>query len=262
MSDTAIQADARWMPGPRAPTLAPREVHAWLVGLDDTGDDTHAAFDTLGPDERDRARSMRYPIDRRRYIASHGILRQLLARYTHVPAGQIRFASAIGRKPRIAEPVCGGLRFNLSHSGSAMVLILSEGIELGVDIEAHDPAFDWRSVAAQTLTPTEMDALSSASAEDRLALFYRCWVRKEALLKAVGTGLDRPLSNVGIGDPRLTHRPLGIEHDGRRWQLHDLPDIDRHSASMAAEAGIDRIRCWRYEPVPAARAEPSHQAPG
>ncbi len=61
---------------------------------------------------------------------------------------------------------------------------------LGVDVEQVDPLPDLHSLRAHTLTPRENQAIEFSPLPEREALFYRCWVRKEALLKARGCGLS------------------------------------------------------------------------
>jgi phosphopantetheinyl transferase len=57
--------------------------------------------------------------------------------------------------------------------------------------------------------PTEIESLAQVPAAHRVAAFFACWMRKEALLKAHGTGLTRAPAEVGLGeyDPQKTFQP-------------------------------------------------------
>lgn len=75
--------------------------------------------------------------------------------------------------------------FNLSHSGDYVVCALSER-EVGIDIQEHRGAALER-VAQRYFSPAEVFALMQA--QDRAALFFRLWARKEAYGKLIGKGI-------------------------------------------------------------------------
>lgn len=86
-------------------------------------------------------------------------------------------------KPFIADKnIC----FNLSHSGELAVCAIAKNT-VGCDVEKMDsPPFE---VARKVFSHDEQELLSSASEEERVALFYRLWTAKESFLKMVGCGL-------------------------------------------------------------------------
>jgi phosphopantetheinyl transferase len=49
-------------------------------------------------------------------------------------------------------------------------------------------------VAAQFFPRQAREALAAAGPQERLAVFFRCWTRIEAALKAAGCGLDEAAS--------------------------------------------------------------------
>ena len=79
--------------------------------------------------------------------------------------------------------------FNISHSGE-LVLFASGGKPLGVDVEKKIPV-DHLQMSA-FLHPEEQAFIRMSN--DSLASFYKIWVKKEALLKALGTGIVSGLS--------------------------------------------------------------------
>lgn len=83
-----------------------------------------------------------------------------------------------------------GRYFNLSHSGAWVVCALSDH-PVGVDLQAH------RQVpvrVARHFTPGEQGWLETQPD----AAFFDLWVKKEAYLKAVGTGLTRRLDSFSV----------------------------------------------------------------
>lgn len=77
------------------------------------------------------------------------------------------------------------LYFSISHSGDYVLLAVS-GREIGADIQAHRAGAAER-IAERYFSPEEIRALHSA--QDRDALFFRLWTRKEAYGKLTGRGL-------------------------------------------------------------------------
>lgn len=135
----------------------------------------------------------------------------------------------LGEAPEIArdghgKPYLVGreLAFNVAHSGElAVIAIARGGVELGVDVEEHRDRIDVTAVARRFFTAAEAAAVA---AEPRQ--FFRLWCRKEAWLKARGTGLvGLPLSEV---DMRVGAPP--------GWFLEDLAVGDGYSGAVACSA--------------------------
>lgn len=163
----------------------PWGVRLWLADLDANPVEPAPL---LGPAERERASRFVFERDRRRYLAAHGALRQLLAAEFHWTSEEDFSVGAYG-KP--ALPAAAGGAFNLSHSGHVALIGVSEQGEIGVDIELRRPITELSDLARRNFTAVEISELS-ACADDAQALtaFLRGWTRKEACLKALGSGLS------------------------------------------------------------------------
>jgi 4'-phosphopantetheinyl transferase len=108
-------------------------------------------------------------------------------------------------KPRIIWPEIP-LDFSISGSADRVVLAISLNTRVGVDLEYGSPQFDVSLLARQWLTGTEFKTMSALPWKDRQAWFLQTWTRKEAILKALGTGLSK--------DPR--HLTV------RKWNTHSM----------------------------------------
>ena len=204
--------------------------HVWLLHVDELRTAAvRAAPDILDQDERGRAAALRRPADRASHLVSHVGLRSLLGRYLGVPAREV----PLTRDPC---PLCGGphgrpsvagspLHFSLSHSGNLARLAFA-ATPVGADTEV----IPTRAVAeevAEALHPREREELGLLPAADRPLAFTRAWVRKEAYLKGLGTGL--------AGDPAATYvgsgpRPSGLTGP---WTLTDLAVGPEQAAAFA-----------------------------
>jgi 4'-phosphopantetheinyl transferase len=151
---------------------------------------------TLSEEERVTAGRLRDSALRSRYIANHAAMRAILALY----APGLVVARRRSGKPYIAAPESARqLRFNMAHSGTLCVVAIATGREVGVDVERvrRDIALD--EIAQLYFTPGELAALRRLPENGRAEAFFVCWTRKEALLKAQGTGFLRPPHTVHVG---------------------------------------------------------------
>jgi 4'-phosphopantetheinyl transferase len=98
-------------------------------------------------------------------------------------------------KPWLAMPDRrrASLHFNLAHSGELALVAVAEGCEVGVDVERLRPVRHCDEIAERYFSTGERDAVGAAEPALRSAAFLRCWTAKEAVLKAIGTGLGHPL---------------------------------------------------------------------
>ncbi|SEP88056.1 4'-phosphopantetheinyl transferase superfamily protein [Arthrobacter sp. OV608] len=114
------------------------------------------------------------------------------------------------------------LRVSLSRSEDwcLVAACLDDGVAgVGVDLEAESSA-GLDGVQSVAMTENEREKLRHVAPALRPALMTRLWVRKEAVLKALGTGLARDPARVDVAGPipRLFDEP---PLQGR-WQLEDL----------------------------------------
>lgn len=146
------------------------------------------ANDWLAAAERARAERFATARLRHRFTAGRATLRRLLAERIGAHPADVTLREDPDGKPRLAE---GRLAFNLSHAGRhALLAIGPAGMEIGVDIEEMRAVLDLEALAPVCLTLAERTEFA-ALADDatRREAFLRLWVRKEACLKAMGTGL-------------------------------------------------------------------------
>lgn len=158
----------------------------WLVDLD-AGSESDG-WELLDPDERARAARFVFEHDRKRYVAAHSALRRLLARYTGRALSDVRYTLGEFGKPSLTG--APGCTFNLSHSENVGLIGIADEGEIGVDVEVLRPVLDATALSMDNFTPAEQASLFSASASDRDLVFFWGWTRKEACLKATGSGLS------------------------------------------------------------------------
>jgi 4'-phosphopantetheinyl transferase len=192
----------------RVPAPAPWEI--WRIDLNTPMD--AEAVDALSPYEHARAQRFAFDVHRRRYVCAHVALRQLLSARAGVPMTDLQFGFGRYGKPYLCAPHAS-LAFNLSDSQDVALIAMSPRIEIGVDVEVLREVPDALDLARAHFTATEQAALAEAEragARDRG--FLTGWTRKEACLKAIGSGLSVGAHTFEAGldaAPRRVGIPVG-----------------------------------------------------
>ena len=130
--------------GPLAPSLRSveslpedGEVHVWRISLSPERARLSAFESELSEHERERGGRFHYPADAEKFIAAHGALRTILGAYAGIRPRELVFSRSAFGKPSLirVEEARAGLRFNMADSGEVALVAVSNGREVGVDIE-------------------------------------------------------------------------------------------------------------------------------
>ncbi|NIR30502.1 MAG: 4'-phosphopantetheinyl transferase superfamily protein [Gammaproteobacteria bacterium] len=211
-----------------------RAVHVYRVHLDRGESDRLLA--RLSAEEQARAAGLRLSAQRRRYIVARAMLRELAAFYVRRDPRTLVFTHGEHGKP-LLEPG-SDIEFNLSHSGELALLVFTRVGPVGVDVERrHRAGLHYEAIARRFFSERERGQLFSLPEREREEAFFRCWVIKEAFLKAEGSGLHTPLNEFDVGflpgePPHIRRLPCGAEADAR-WRVEMLHP---HPAYVAAVA--------------------------
>jgi 4'-phosphopantetheinyl transferase len=150
-------------------------------------------------DEREARRRARFRLDadRDRVTLGSVLLRALVAQRTNVDVAAVtidRTCDVCGEphgRPRLASH---GLEASISHSGDVVAVALTSAGPVGVDIEVV-ASVEYESLVSDVCTPAEQEFVRGAGD------FYTYWARKEAILKATGEGLRRPMTDLVVTPP-------------------------------------------------------------
>ncbi|MBB5144666.1 4'-phosphopantetheinyl transferase family protein [Desulfovibrio intestinalis] len=143
--------------------------------------------------ELDKSARFRHSADAVRHIAGRALVRRMLEAAGHKKFDDDFFLNPYGKPYSPGS----GLHFSISHSGSMVWAAFCREAPVGIDVESQLTLPDLADLATQ-LHPREAQAIDSFSPEERTAAFYRCWTRKEAVLKALGKGLSLPLNSFQV----------------------------------------------------------------
>jgi 4'-phosphopantetheinyl transferase len=161
----------------------------------------------LSEDERRRSERFRRERDACAFASRRVFLRRILALRAGCRPEELVFTIGEFGKPSLAHPDTD-LCFSASSSGGWALVAVAAGRELGADVERLDArlgaAEELSRLARRVLTSSEQAELERLAPRARPRAFLRAWTRKEALLKALGTGLAREPDTVEVG-PFLPH---------------------------------------------------------
>lgn len=219
--------------------LTCNDVHVWQTSLRTSAARHDQFYATLAPDERARAARFHFPEHRARFIAAHGALRDILSRYLNLPADQLTFSTNPHGKPTLADPNHAWLQFNLSHSGDLALIAVARDHPVGIDVEHLTPPADFPRLVEQFFSANENAAFRALPESRRAAAFFAGWTRKEAYVKALGTGVSLPLDQFDVTmDPDAPARLLADRrhpHHVETWFLHTFTPAPAYLASLAIE---------------------------
>jgi 4'-phosphopantetheinyl transferase len=210
----------------------------------------------LSADERQRVASFISVRDRRRFIVGRGRLRQVLSPYVFLPPEALRFRYGAHGKPALS-PSRSRPHFNLSHSAGVAALAIA-ACDVGIDIEEVRPVDS--AVAERFFSAGENAVLRTLRGADWRDAFYRCWTRKEAVVKAIGKGLSLPLASFEVSVPRAAPFLLfleGCQDATSQWSIVDVALPRGLVGAIAARTmgrGVSvRRRRWDRNPRATAR---------
>jgi 4'-phosphopantetheinyl transferase len=222
--------------------LTPREIHLWFASCADvTEADLQARYRALLSEEELRqAGCFLFERDRRRYLATRGLLRTVLSRYLPVvPAAWSFFAGSYGR-PQIANPeaIPSGLTFNVSHTADMIVVAIACCTAVGIDIENCSARKISLPVARRLLAPAEVADLARAPPQNQQQRFFEYWTLKEAYAKARGFGLLLPLDKFSFdcsADGSVAFAiDAELEDDASHWRFWQFRPVRHHSMALCA----------------------------
>ena len=199
----------------------------------------------LSHEERARADSFCFARDRRCYLAAHGALRLLIARYTGKSPETVTIRNDANARPMLEN---SPIQFNLSHSGDSVLIAFSCAAPVGVDVEKIHEIPDLMAIARSSFSVTEVEAIRRLPPTQRTAAFFVIWTRKEATVKAIGRGLSFPLWSFGTGHP---HRPPYLTGQQAEtwvdWTVADLRPCKQYLGAVAIHRPNMQISCQRAD---------------
>jgi 4'-phosphopantetheinyl transferase len=234
-----------WDVAPADLWIEGHDVHVWRILPVVSPDKLSGFLRLLQPDELRRFDSFYRDENRFEYLWAHGALRTILSRYLRILPAQIQFATNYYGRPYVANPtVESPVFFSLSHTEGLAMLAVSRMEAVGLDVERCREMADLDAIVANHFSGNELLKISSLNSLERQQCFFRCWTRKEAVVKATGFGLSLNLNQMEV--TLLTDEPAKVvrchweARSSSQWALKELEPAWGYVGAVALEApGMD-----------------------
>ena len=207
---------------------------------------TSSEQDCFSIEERQQAERIWNINARALFINGRWLLRHCLAPRIGCTPGNIRFSFGRHGKPKlcaVAHPH-SILAFNVAHCCDHVVIAIASKGHIGIDIERRDRHLAWQSISRKFFADSEYQAMLQLPEHLQRTAFMRTWVRKEALLKALGSGIAGGLKSfqLHISASSLAQvEAININGQQHRWSLTDVDLSDTHFVSLAADRPLGQI---------------------
>ena len=254
--DVAVQHSAmsalHWSPAQETAAIVDGEVHVICVSLNVSPDKLAQLKATLSSDEQGRAAKFCFQNGQHHFVAARGLLREVLGRYLGMPAEHIEFRYNSSGKPELAGAgATRDLHFNVAHSGADAVFALVLHADIGVDLERIRAIPDMLQLVSFTLSDSEKREWNKLEAREWRRAFFDCWARKEAFLKGIGEGLQRPPNEIEVplnqSHPDESLRVVDRGCEVNDWSLRSLSAGD-YAVAVAIKGQPTHVSCWAWQP--------------
>jgi len=191
--------------------------------------------------ERERAARFVFDIHRRRFVAARAGLRRVLGLCLDRDPAGLAFDYTDRGRPSLRLAAHPDFDFNLAHSGNLALVALSSR-RVGVDVERLREMENALAIARRFFSPREVGALKRLAEDARAQGFFNAWTRKEAVIKAVGTGL------AALEETEVSLRPgeipavLSGPGGAKAWQLFHLEPSPGFVGAVAVQAAAPPVR--------------------
>jgi 4'-phosphopantetheinyl transferase len=195
---------------------------------------------TLSAAERARAQRFVHAPHRDDFVVARGVLRHLLAQFTQTEASALRFSVNRDGKPMLAGAAksAAPLSFNLTHAHGRALIAISDGRDVGIDLEKIRGDVRAQAIARRYFADSERAAVEGAPTHLTSRVFFRYWVAKEAVLKAQGIGLQFPIDQFEVQFDAAGSAAQIRAGEGSRlasdWSIQMLPVEEGWAAAVAA----------------------------
>jgi 4'-phosphopantetheinyl transferase len=140
----------------------------------------------LNVTELQRARKYHFKKDTNQFIICRALLKFILAHHSGQEVSDINIEMDTNKKPYMSshKSIC----FNLSHATDYAIIGVKNEDAVGIDIEYLNNDFNFSEIMPDIFSNPEIDIVLNATHKTRA--FYKFWTRKEAIVKATGTGIS------------------------------------------------------------------------
>jgi len=220
------------------------ELDLWLCDVkcidDDVLIDEYRSI--LDASELAKEQFFRFPADRLRYLVTRALARTVLSRYVETKPYEWEFSTSPFGRPVVVNAGFGllDIHFNISHTQDMIIMAVSRGGEVGIDIETIRPDEPLVDEAQRFFAPAEIAALNKVPTSQKAYRFFEYWTFKESYIKALGMGIYLPLDKFAFHFPDDYSVAIEIEADlhdrAESWHFFQFMPTSSHLVAVCAQS--------------------------
>jgi 4'-phosphopantetheinyl transferase len=225
--------------------IARHEPNSILLGITRLAE-ALSGLETLekGLSQHDRERAGRYHFreDRARLALGRRVLAALLRGQPGLEAPPLELKLTDKGQPYL--PDRPDVAFSISHAGDLVVVALTVGARVGVDVESLNRRVEFEAIAERIFNAADLARFRTVPEAEKERAFFRAWTGKEAVLKARGVGLSGGLADISVplNDSAETIRA----EDGEIWRIQPLTVADGHVGTVACDDPSRALRARHF----------------
>jgi len=118
-----------------------------------------------------------------------------------------------------------------------------------VDVERVKQDFQFLDIVQAFFSKEEITELLELEKKNQPQGFYNCWTRKEAFIKAEGSGLSFPLNEFVVSLKNTNTAKLSStkwdETEKEKWWLETFTPFENYVGAIAVRGEINKIRYFK-----------------
>lgn len=223
------------------------QINLWYACIDSFTKDVFHLSELLNEEELRKANCIKSIKDRNNCIITLVLLKKLLGYYLDKLPSEIILSYTKYNKPYLKH--CD-LKFNLSHSGNLLLIGVALNYDIGVDVEKTEYFPEMDGVAKNFFSNYEYQSFIRLNEDQKIEGFFNCWTRKEAFIKAIGSGLSYSLKEFDVTlIPEEEARLIKVKNDeteGESWSLFSFDIMSNYKAAVAVRLKECRMLIKKY----------------
>ncbi|WP_225035706.1 4'-phosphopantetheinyl transferase family protein [Winogradskyella sp. SM1960] len=198
----------------------------------------------LTSSEIQRAERYRLVKDKNRFVICRSILKFVLAKEKQIHISEVQFEKNSKHKPYLKADKT--MFFNVSHAGDYAIIAIGK-CDLGVDIEYISPDFNYMDILPSVFSDEEISFLQDSKFERQI--FYKFWTRKEAIVKAIGKGIDDDFLKIPVLDGAHTV-PSRLVNDFKKINVFSFNLNANYVGALAFKGDKVDFKKLSFQPLP------------
>jgi len=212
-----------------------KPITIWNIHLPDHTDEIESCRARLTDAELERAAKFFKQKDTENFILCRGLLRKILGNHLDTSPAALTFERNEHGKPHVEQaslPAQPRTEFNLSHSRDRLLIAITTGRALGIDIEFRRSGINMNAIADRWFSHKEREFFQTLENPEKG--FFDIWAKKEAYVKALGTGIFKELNSFTV--PLENEPNIPMLGKNREWFFQPLEIDPAYAAALVSEA--------------------------